>query len=73
MRWKVLSIDKKPNKGMLHGTNLISPNIHVFLVVILFGYIYMNSFNSSGLFLDIEIFVESILISNEPQVHALLY
>jgi hypothetical protein len=38
-------------------------DIHVFLVIIPFGCIYMNSSNSSGLFRDVEIFVDCILIS----------
>ncbi len=41
----------------------LSIDIHVFLVIIPFGCIYIYSSNSSGLFLDIEIFVDSIFIS----------
>ncbi len=39
-------------------------DIHVFLVNIPFDLIYMNSSISTGLFLDIEIWIDSILISS---------
>ncbi len=48
-------------------------DIHVFLVIISFGCIEMDSCISAGLFWDIEFLLIAFSFPLEPQVYALLY